>query len=228
MGHGEAEKMEIIRMVEESEFSVLQMLQELDVNRSSFYEWYARYRAEGYDGLSTRKPQASRFWNRIPEEERKRALKTVLERLEDSPRQLAWHITDREGYLLSESSVYRILRDYDLLPSPACIVLKAAERFAHPLPGCKSSGRRISRTSRSSVGGGTIWRPCWTITRVISWPGSSNLAQRIDSELLFELPQFQIAVNILELGVFTSKVPHKRVRPLLADPSRDRVFRMFS
>jgi transposase-like protein len=61
MRHGQAEKMEIIRLVEESELSVRQTLLELDVNRSSFYEWYGRYREEGYDGLAMRKPHARRF-----------------------------------------------------------------------------------------------------------------------------------------------------------------------
>lgn len=132
MRHGQAEKMEIIRLVEGSALSVRQTLSELDVNRSTFYEWYDRYREGGYDALAMRKPHARRFWNRIPHEERQRVVKVALERPEDSPRQLAWYITDKEGYFLSESSVYRILRDYDLLPSPAYIVLKAAEKFAHP------------------------------------------------------------------------------------------------
>jgi putative transposase len=42
MRHTQAEKMEIIRLVEESELPVKRTLQELDVNRSSFYEWYDR------------------------------------------------------------------------------------------------------------------------------------------------------------------------------------------
>jgi transposase-like protein len=61
MRHTQAEKREIIRLVEESELSVRQTLLELDVNRSSFYEWYDRYREEGYDGLRVKKPQARRF-----------------------------------------------------------------------------------------------------------------------------------------------------------------------
>ena len=40
--------------------------------------------------------------------------------------------TDREGHFLSESSVYRILEAYDLIPSPAFIVLSAAKSFRHP------------------------------------------------------------------------------------------------
>ena len=51
---------------------------------------------------------------------------------ERTPRELAWQGTDREGHFLSESSVYRILKAYDLIPSPAFVVLSAAKTFAHP------------------------------------------------------------------------------------------------
>ena len=85
--------------------SVRGTLRELDVNRSSFYTWYRRYGESGYDGLANKKPTASRFWNRIPEEVKEQVMKTALDHPEESPRQLAWKINDREGYYLSESSV---------------------------------------------------------------------------------------------------------------------------
>ena len=152
MRHSQVEKMEIIRRVEESELSVRQTLLELDVNRSSFYAWYGRYREEGYDGLAMRKPFARRFWNRIPEEERIRVVKTALERPEDSPRQLAWYITDTEGYFLSESSVYRILKAFDLITSPAYMVISAADKFANP-------------TTRVHQ----LWQTDFTYMKVIGW-----------------------------------------------------------
>lgn len=152
MRHGPAEKMEIIRLVEESELPVRRTLLELDVNRSSFYAWYGRYREEGYDGLAMKKPHAKRFWNRIPEQERKRVVKIALERPEDSPRQLAWFITDREGYFLSESSVYRILKAYDLLTSPAYTVIRAADKFATP-------------TTRVHE----LWQTDFTYIKVVGW-----------------------------------------------------------
>jgi hypothetical protein len=43
-----------------------------------------------------------------------------------SPRELARHITDVEGWFISESSVYRILKSYDLITSPNYIVISAA------------------------------------------------------------------------------------------------------
>ena len=119
-------------MVENSASSVAQTLRELDVNRSSFYEWYGRYRANGYDGLASRKPTVRRFWNPIPVHEKELVVAIALEHPEQSPRQLACFITDRCGYFLSESSVYRILKAYDLVPSPAYIVMAAADSFPHP------------------------------------------------------------------------------------------------
>jgi len=132
MRYGQAEKMEIIRTVEESELSAKRTLEELDVNRSSFYEWYRRYSLEGYDGLATRKPYAQRFWNKIPEMEKKQIVSIALEHPERSPRELSHFITDTEGYFISESSVYRIVKAYDLITSPNFIVMTASDKFSHP------------------------------------------------------------------------------------------------
>jgi transposase InsO family protein len=152
MRYSQAEKMEIIRMVEGSDLSVVRTLGELDVNRSSFYEWYRRYRQEGYDGLASRKPKMRKFWNRIPDHEKERVVAIALEHAEQSPRQLACHITDKCGYFISESSVYRILKAYDLVPSPAYIVMAASDEFRHPT-------RRVHE----------LWQTDFTYLKVIGW-----------------------------------------------------------
>jgi putative transposase len=132
MRYSQAEKMEIIRLVEESDLSSRKTLEELDVNRSTFYRWYNRYLESGWDGLANHCSSPNRFWNKIPENERKRVVKTALEKPELSPRELAWDITDNEGWYISESSVYRILKGFDLITSPAYIVLKASDKFKKP------------------------------------------------------------------------------------------------
>lgn len=132
MRYQRAEKMEIIRIVENSELSVRKTLEELNVNRSSFYNWYRRYRTEGYGGLKNKDKGPKRFWNKIPDTEKDRIVEIALEEPEKSPRELAWHITDTEGYYISESSVYRILKRYDLITSPAFIVLSASDKFKDP------------------------------------------------------------------------------------------------
>ncbi len=38
------------------------------------------------------------------------------------PRELAVRFTDTEGYFVSESSVYRLLKAHDLITSPAFVV----------------------------------------------------------------------------------------------------------
>ena len=80
-------------------------------------------------GWRTVPPNARRVRNRIPEKEKKHVVEVALERPELAPRELAWHLTDSEGAFISESSVYRILKDFDLVASPAYIVLTAADDF---------------------------------------------------------------------------------------------------
>lgn len=152
MRYSQAEKMEIIRMVEGSSLPVVRTLRELDVNRSSFYDWYRRYSELGYDGLAATKPTVRKFWNRIPDHEKKRVVKIALEHPEQSPRELACYITDTCGYFLSESSVYRILKAYDLIPSPSYIVMAAADRFQHPT-------RRVHE----------LWQTDFTYLKVVGW-----------------------------------------------------------
>ena len=46
-----SEKVEVIRMVEESDLSIRRTLGELGISRSSFYRWYQRYQEGGPDAL---------------------------------------------------------------------------------------------------------------------------------------------------------------------------------
>ncbi|MAF33407.1 MAG: hypothetical protein CL941_05565 [Desulfobacter sp.] len=48
------EKMQIIRLVDESSVSVRQTFFELNINRSTFYKWYHRYQEGGFDALADR------------------------------------------------------------------------------------------------------------------------------------------------------------------------------
>jgi putative transposase len=152
MRYRQTEKMEVIRLVEGSALPVSRTLRELDIPRSTFYRWYRSYEESGYDGLATRAGQKRRFWNRIPDVERERVAELAIEKPELSPRELAWHITDREGWFVSESSVYRILKAYDLVASPNYIVMSAASEFQHKT-------RRVHE----------LWQTDFTYMKVIGW-----------------------------------------------------------
>jgi len=79
--------------------NIAQTLQELDVPRSTFYDWYQRYQEEGFDGLADKKPGPQQFWNRIPESVKEQVVELALEHPEKSSRQLAWQFTDKNGYI---------------------------------------------------------------------------------------------------------------------------------
>lgn len=132
MTYTPTEKLEIIRLVEGSSLSVTATLRELGIGKATFYDWYARYAEHGLDGLARKAPTAKKFWNRIPDEVRQLVVEVALEHPALTPRELAAKITDEEGYYISESSVYRLLKARDLIPSPNYIVVTAAERFQHP------------------------------------------------------------------------------------------------
>lgn len=56
----------------------------------------------------------------------------ALKRSDLSPRELAATSTDQQRYLVSEATVYRLLKAHDLIPSPAYVVIKAADCFHTP------------------------------------------------------------------------------------------------
>ena len=132
MRHSQSEKMEIIRIVENSKIGVKRTLDELSINRSTFYEWYRRYQESGYDGLANRSHCPKQFWNAIPLWEAEKVVAIALELPDKSPRELAWHITDTREYYISESSVYRILKARDLITSPNYTVLSAKDKYDKP------------------------------------------------------------------------------------------------
>ncbi|QNL21099.1 DDE-type integrase/transposase/recombinase [Hyphobacterium sp. CCMP332] len=152
MRYSQSEKMEIIRIVEGSEIGVVRTLFELGIPKSTFYKWYGRYLEEGYDGLASRAKQQKRFWNKLPPWERQRVVEVALEQPELSPRELAYHITDKERWYVSESTVYRILKSHGLITSPAYMVMKASDSF-------RDKTKRVHQ----------MWQTDFTYLKVIGW-----------------------------------------------------------
>jgi transposase InsO family protein len=132
MRYSQSEKMEIIRLVEESPLTIKQTLAELNINRSTFYKWYRRYLDGGYEALANRYRPPKQFWNAIPPWKKQRVVEIALDHPEKSPRELAWTITDQWGYYISESTVYRILKAHDLITSPVYTLITARDKFPQP------------------------------------------------------------------------------------------------
>jgi putative transposase len=129
MRYPASEKLEIIRLVEQSHLPVRRALEQIGIPRSTFYRWYDLYLTEGPEALDDRSPRPDRVWNRIPDDVRARIVALALDEPEFSPRELAVRFTDAERYFVSEASVYRLLKAHDLITSSAFIVMKAADEF---------------------------------------------------------------------------------------------------
>ena len=152
MRRSASEKMEIIRLVEDADLPVRETLRQLGVPRSTFYGWYQRYEAEGFDGLHDQKPVPRPRWNAIPKRIQDEVLGMALESTDLSPRELACRYTDEKRYFVSESSVYRILKEADLITSPAYVLMSASDAFQHP-------------TTRVHE----MWQTDFTYFRIINW-----------------------------------------------------------
>ena len=98
MRYPASEKLEIIRLVEQSHLPAARTLEKLGILRSTFYRWYDRYQAGGPEALEDRPSTPRQVWNRIPDEVRERIVDLALDTPELSPRELATRFTDKERY----------------------------------------------------------------------------------------------------------------------------------
>ncbi len=152
MRYPASEKLEIIRLVEQSHLPVRRTLDKLGIAKTTFYRWYDRYLAFGMSGIEDRNSGPGRIWNRIPDDVRQQIVDLALDEPELSPRELAIRFTDTKDYFVSEASVYRLLKAHDLITSPAFVVIKAASEFR-------------DKTTASNQ----LWQTDFTYFKVIGW-----------------------------------------------------------
>lgn len=96
MRYPASEKLEIIRLVEQSQLPTRRTLDQLGIPRRTFYRWYDRYLGGGPEALEDRPSAPSRVWNRVPSEIQDQIIEMALEESELSPRELAVRFTDEK------------------------------------------------------------------------------------------------------------------------------------
>jgi hypothetical protein len=102
--------------------------------------------------LSDKSPSPKSVWNRIPDDHRDDLIEFALEHEALTSRELAVKYTDEKRYYVSESSVYRILKEADLITAPDYVVIKAAEEF-------KDKTTAINQ----------MWQTDFTYFKIIGW-----------------------------------------------------------
>lgn len=152
MRYPASEKLEIIRLVEQSHLPAKQTIDRLGIPRTTFYRWYDRYLTGGAEALEDRSPRPLRVWNRIPDDVRQQIVDMALDEPDLSPRELAVRFTDTQRYFVSEASVYRLLKAHDLITSPAFVVIKAADEF---------------RDKTTAIN--QMWQTDFTYIKIIGW-----------------------------------------------------------
>jgi len=122
------EKSGILVLVADSGLPRRKALEHLGLPKSTYYRWLKR---QMQGRLHDKKGGSSIPWNKLrPEEE-----VTILTRARASPelscRQLALQLTDNDGWYVSESTVFRILKREGLIKPAEVIGFKAGKEYHH-------------------------------------------------------------------------------------------------
>ena len=149
------EKTTVLARVASSTLPKRQVLKDLGVPKSTYYRWLTR--EQRCQGLENQPGGGLAPWNRPLSQPEEQAVLTVARRAPElSCRQLAAWITDNQGFSVSESTVYRILRREGLVKSPEMQLKPARSITARP-PVPTRCRQPTPPTSRSSGGATTTW-----------------------------------------------------------------------
>jgi putative transposase len=146
------EKIEYLRRIEASGVNKSEMLRRLKIPESTYYHWRGLMEMGGIVALEKAKPRARRIWNRLTEQEEAKVLEVAKAHPELSCRLIGVKITDTEGFYISESKVYQILKAHGLI-SP------------RPLPEMPSAKEYWHKTERPNE----MWQVDATQLFVVNW-----------------------------------------------------------
>jgi len=121
-----AGKKKILALVSDSDLPRRQALAHLGLPKSTFYRWLRRQT----DGrLQDNKGGSSLPWNKLMPEEESKILIQARASPELSARQLALKLVDSDGWYVSESTVFRILKREGLIKPAMSTIARQRDRM---------------------------------------------------------------------------------------------------
>src|SRR5436309_9137553 len=140
-----AEKATLIALVRASPLPHKQVLNQLGLPKSTYYDWCRRGGRRTL-ALEDRPSRSRAPWNRLRPEEVQAVLALARASPELSPRELALRITDAGAFSVSESSCYRLLKRHGL---GRCLLRPPGRD-----PGQKKGGHRQDPTATTGLQSG--------------------------------------------------------------------------
>jgi len=146
------EIVELISKIEIAGINRRKILGSLNIAESTYYYWREVFEKGGKEGLMKRSTKPKRLWNRLLPEEESTILKEASNHPELTPRLIAISITDNLGFYVSEKTVYRLLKNNNLL----------APRPLGEMPAAKEYWKKTERADE-------MWQCDATIMFVSGW-----------------------------------------------------------
>ena len=146
-----ADRIDLVRKLDLLEGGRSKMLQDLGIPRSTFYHWRSEYDRKK-EAAFVRERSVRRIWNKLESNETEQVLDIALKNPELSPRLLAVKITDEESFSVSESTVYRLLKQRGLI-------------YSRPLPEMPAAKEWKKKTTRPDE----MWQCDGTNLFIVGW-----------------------------------------------------------
>ncbi len=106
---------EIVGLVRRAPAPKQRTLRELGIPRSTYYRWERHVRQPRAPLGSVGGAPSKVVWNRLLPQEQETIVTTALDHPDLSSREVAWWVTDHAGFAVSESTVYRVLKQRGLI-----------------------------------------------------------------------------------------------------------------